>query len=389
MMVAGGRCSSMIGYAAGDGWRLLSFVLSASEYCRFLTMLENLRGCSTSSQRSSRTYSRCQHNLLRRSLIMLFAVMARVSGRYAPASSRAFETSSLCLLRGGDFLEVDAAATSSNRTSRVFVAVGSNLGDRYNNIRRSVELLCQKDVSLVQTSFLYETDPMYVLDQPAFLNGAIEVETSLEPLDMLHRLKDIEATLGRDFKTVRNGPRSIDLDILLWETQSEGRTEPLEYESTTLQIPHPRIAEREFVLSPLSDLSQDQLQHPTLNRTVDSILRELERSDGYARSAVRVLPLPRSRFMRFNETVVMGILNVTPDSFSDGGRLVSVERAVEEAVQMVEAGAGIVDIGGESTRPGAKEVEIEEELKRTVPVIRRLREGTKPSRQAVVLPALI
>ena len=93
--------------------------------------------------------------------------------------------------------------------------------------------------------------------------------------------------------------------------------------------------------------------------------------------------------MRFNETVVMGILNVTPDSFSDGGRLVSVERAVEEAVQMVEAGAGIVDIGGESTRPGAKEVDIEEELKRTVPVIRRLREGTKPSRQSDALSTYI
>lgn len=70
---------------------------------------------------------------------------------------------------------------------------------------------------------------------------------------------------------------------------------------------------------------------------------------------------------------IMGILNVTPDSFSDGGNFVDVEKGVAHAVQMVADGADIIDIGGESTRPGAKKVTIEEELSRVIPVIKGLR----------------
>jgi dihydropteroate synthase len=78
--------------------------------------------------------------------------------------------------------------------------------------------------------------------------------------------------------------------------------------------------------------------------------------------------------------VVMGILNVTPDSFSDGGRFSLIERAIEHALQMIDAGAGIIDVGGESTRPGAADVTEEEEIRRVVPVIEAL-----SSRSAVVI----
>jgi len=71
--------------------------------------------------------------------------------------------------------------------------------------------------------------------------------------------------------------------------------------------------------------------------------------------------------------VVMGILNVTPDSFSDGGKWGSVDEAVSQAERMIAEGAEIIDVGGESTRPGAKPVSAEEELSRVVPVIERLR----------------
>jgi len=70
---------------------------------------------------------------------------------------------------------------------------------------------------------------------------------------------------------------------------------------------------------------------------------------------------------------IMGVLNVTPDSFSDGGDFFSLDRAVERAQQMVEDGAAIIDVGGESTRPGAAAVPLEEELRRVVPVIEALR----------------
>ncbi|MCX8159465.1 MAG: dihydropteroate synthase [Candidatus Saccharicenans sp.] len=76
------------------------------------------------------------------------------------------------------------------------------------------------------------------------------------------------------------------------------------------------------------------------------------------------------------EPWLVGILNVTPDSFSDGGKYFEPERAVERALQMVEKGARIIDIGGESSRPGSREVPEEEELARVMPVIKRLRPQT-------------
>ncbi|MGF1510389.1 MAG: dihydropteroate synthase [Myxococcota bacterium] len=80
-----------------------------------------------------------------------------------------------------------------------------------------------------------------------------------------------------------------------------------------------------------------------------------------------------------DRTHVVGILNVTPDSFSDGGRYPTVERAIRAASDMLEAGASMVDIGGESTRPGSEPVPLEIELARTIPVIRELaRRGLGP-----------
>jgi dihydropteroate synthase len=72
----------------------------------------------------------------------------------------------------------------------------------------------------------------------------------------------------------------------------------------------------------------------------------------------------------------MGILNVTPDSFSDGGRFYTREQAVRRGLEMVEEGADFIDVGGESTRPGSEPVPVEEELRRTIPVIERLANST-------------
>lgn len=75
--------------------------------------------------------------------------------------------------------------------------------------------------------------------------------------------------------------------------------------------------------------------------------------------------------------MIMGIVNVTPDSFSDGGRFLDTGRAVEHALRLVEEGADILDIGGESTRPGADPVDEDEEVRRVLPVIRALRSATR------------
>ena len=69
----------------------------------------------------------------------------------------------------------------------------------------------------------------------------------------------------------------------------------------------------------------------------------------------------------------MGILNVTPDSFSDGARFNQFDSAVEHATEMLEAGADIIDIGGESTRPGASEVSVEEEKNRVIPLVKAIK----------------
>ena len=89
-------------------------------------------------------------------------------------------------------------------------------------------------------------------------------------------------------------------------------------------------------------------------------------------------PILRCRGQSLDLTVpqVMGVLNVTPDSFSDGGRYGSLEAAVAHGVCLAGEGAAIIDVGGESTRPGAQPVSVDEELARVVPVIERLRRAT-------------
>lgn len=254
---------------------------------------------------------------------------------------------------------------------RAYLAVGSNIGDRAENIIRGINILCNtSDIQLIRTSFLHQTAPMYVTDQPAFVNGVVEVQTQLQPIELLRRIKDTESQVGRDFTTMRNGPRTVDLDIVLY-----GQDLSTSLDSEELVIPHPRLSERDFVLGPLCEVGASEIVHPTLKCTIRDLLQQLhERSHGDS-PPIRILPLPRGRALYFNETLIMGILNVTPDSFSDGGNYEGdAEIAAQQALQMERDGASIIDIGGESTRPGAKEVDTEEELRRTIPIIKMIRE---------------
>jgi len=86
-----------------------------------------------------------------------------------------------------------------------------------------------------------------------------------------------------------------------------------------------------------------------------------------------ILDLGHGRTLDLTHAVVMGVLNVTPDSFSDGGRYLEPAKAVDQALRMVEEGAGIIDVGGESTRPGAPPAPAPEEIARVIPVIEALR----------------
>ncbi|KAJ3359766.1 trifunctional dihydropteroate synthetase [Allomyces javanicus] len=252
-----------------------------------------------------------------------------------------------------------------------YIALGSNLGDRAGHIHRALdEMVARCGAVIADTSFLYETEPMYVTDQPRFLNAACKIYTPLAPIELLDKLKEIEAELGRT-DTGRNGPRPIDLDILLYN-QVEMKTEKLE-------IPHPRIQEREFVLRPLADIAAN-VEHPTQFRTVAKLLALLQHTQPQAEPMHRVLPLSRDVVWTWGrKTYIMGILNVTPDSFSDGGKYTTLDAALSQAQAMVAAGADILDIGGQSTRPGAEDIGEAEEIRRVVPVIQHLRNHLPPT----------
>jgi 2-amino-4-hydroxy-6-hydroxymethyldihydropteridine diphosphokinase len=129
----------------------------------------------------------------------------------------------------------------------VYLALGSNLGDRAANLRAAVGRLAVQ-VAVEHISSLYETEPAYVLDQPRFLNAVLSGRTALEPLALLAFLKEIERGLGR-VPGARFGPRMIDLDILLYDDMALA--------TDALTIPHPRMAERPFVLVPLAEIAPD------------------------------------------------------------------------------------------------------------------------------------
>ena len=154
----------------------------------------------------------------------------------------------------------------------VYLALGSNLGDRADNLRRALQALGEQ-LALGAVSPCYETEPAYVLDQPRFYNLVCRATTTLAPLDLLHHLKELETRLGRE-PTVRFGPRVIDLDLLFYGD--------LVLASPELTLPHPRLHERAFVLVPLADLAPD-FAHPVLKLTIAELRDRL----GDVRSSVQ------------------------------------------------------------------------------------------------------
>ena len=130
---------------------------------------------------------------------------------------------------------------------RAFIGLGGNLGDPRQAFVSAVREL-QTVGQVVRVSSLYETEPRDLLDQPIFTNAALELETDLEPADLLYQLKRLEATLGREPSAERFGPRIVDLDILAFDGRCVADME------IDLIVPHPRLQERRFVLEPLAEL---------------------------------------------------------------------------------------------------------------------------------------
>ena len=147
-----------------------------------------------------------------------------------------------------------------------YVGLGANLGDREGTLRRALSLLgASGGIDVAAVSTFRETEPVGYLDQPPFLNGAARLETRLSPRELLAALLQVEQELGRDRSGPRFGPRTIDLDLLLYGA--------LELAEEGLTVPHPRLHERRFVLEPLAELAPD-LVVPGRGR-VSELLAEL------------------------------------------------------------------------------------------------------------------
>lgn len=250
--------------------------------------------------------------------------------------------------------------------THAYLGLGSNLGDRKQYLLHAIHALDRHaQIRVGKISSVYETEPWGVEEQPQFLNIAAAIATDLSPVALLSVVKKIERELGRE-RTIRWGPRIIDIDILSYgDTVAELRDEESGRE---LSIPHPGLEQRDFVLVPLAEIAPDFV-HPTHQTPIQEMLNALD-----AVTLMCRLPLPLEWGWR---TYVMGILNVTPDSFSGDGLLnreTWMEQAVAQGQQFVADGADILDVGGESTRPGSTPISAEEERNRVVPAIRALRE---------------
>lgn len=136
----------------------------------------------------------------------------------------------------------------------VLIALGSNVGDRLVHLRTAVSELT-RHLTLEKVSFAYETDPMYVTDQPPYLNAAVRAQTSLSPRALLTLLKDLESQIGRQTGR-RYGPREIDLDLVAYGALAYSY---FDGKKVRLQVPHPRTPERRFVLEPLADVAPEFL----------------------------------------------------------------------------------------------------------------------------------
>lgn len=146
--------------------------------------------------------------------------------------------------------------------AKIYLSLGSNKGDRAQYIARAIEALGACGVSVTAKSSLYETEPVETSSNSWFLNCVVEAETDLLPPQLMHRILDIERALGRR-RRVPRGPRFIDMDILLYEDRVVS--------SEQLEIPHPRMTERQFVLVPFAELAPEA-RHPVFKKTIAELL---------------------------------------------------------------------------------------------------------------------
>jgi len=150
--------------------------------------------------------------------------------------------------------------------NKVYVAFGTNIGDKTKNIEKALKLMEERGLKITKKSSIYSTEPYGYVQQPEFLNGVVKVETQLSPRQVLKTLLQIEKDMGR-VREFKWGPRNIDLDIIFFNGDI--------IDEEDLKVPHPDMHNRDFVLKPLSEIAPDFV-HPTLNKSIKQLLEELK-----------------------------------------------------------------------------------------------------------------
>lgn len=246
----------------------------------------------------------------------------------------------------------------------VIIGLGSNLGDRLYNLRQALTFLKKiPDLSIQQVSPLYLSDALVpsgastTWDIP-YLNLAIRCETTLAPYELLQHAKDIEIKVGRE-PNKKWGPRIIDIDLLAWD-------DLIQYDQK-LHIPHEGLLERPFALWPLADIAPQWL-YPLPGPHQGQSAAELvfkwgSRFNGQAPFHTKQIQ------QRIDTPELVGILNLTPDSFSNDGLLTHVDAILQKVDMLIENGAHIIDIGAEATGPKAIPLNSTEEWERLNPFL--------------------
>ena len=155
-----------------------------------------------------------------------------------------------------------------NQVNKVFLAIGSNLGDRFRNIELAKMMLSDNRIKILKSSSFYETLSWPNIKNPKFLNVVLEIETNLRPLSLLDLCKNIEKSLGRK-KSKKNSPRVCDIDILDYDKRNE---------NNGINLPHPRLHQRNFVLIPLFEISK-KWTHPKSKDHIKTLILKLSKKD--------------------------------------------------------------------------------------------------------------
>lgn len=168
----------------------------------------------------------------------------------------------------------DLTVTIAGKGSQLvdaFLALGSNLGDRYGCLCSAIDSLSAIDgIEVVAQSSIYETKAVGFTDQPDFLNMAIRIRTLLTPEQLLSACMSVEQKYGR-VREQKWGPRTLDIDVLFY-----GK---LVIEHSNLLVPHPRLQERAFVVLPLWDLAPEWV-HPGNGLTIQEMKQQVPGKEG-------------------------------------------------------------------------------------------------------------